>query len=74
MRKVLILSASFLFLFQACKKDGELVPEFEENTIFSFFSDTTQIITEVKRSEPLEIAATQITTGLVGEYRDSSFG
>ena len=74
MRKVLILSASFLFLFQACKKDGELVPEFEENTIFSFFSDTTQIITEVKRSEPLEIAATQIPTGLVGEYRDSSFG
>lgn len=74
MRKVLLLSASFLFLLQACKKDGALVPEFEENTTFSFFSDTTKITTEVKRSEPLEVAATQIPTGLVGEYRDSSFG
>ena len=74
MRKVLILSASFLLLLQACKKDGELVPEFEENTIFYFFSDTTKIVTEVKRSDPLEVAATQIPTGLVGEYRDSSFG
>tara|TARA_B110000046_G_scaffold106737_1_gene114165 strand:+ start:22906 stop:24255 length:1350 start_codon:yes stop_codon:yes gene_type:complete len=74
MRKVLLLSASFLFLLQACKKDGALVPEFEENTIFSFFSDTTNIITKVKRSDPLEIAATEIPTGLVGEYRDSSFG
>tara|TARA_B110000503_G_C7166491_1_gene422120 strand:+ start:2254 stop:3633 length:1380 start_codon:yes stop_codon:yes gene_type:complete len=74
MRKVLLLSASFLFLFQACKKDGVLVPDFEENKTFSFFSDTTKITTKVKRSEPARVTPDQIPNGLVGEYRDSAFG
>jgi len=72
MRKVLILSASFLFLLQACKKDGALVPEFQDNTTFSFFSDTTSIQTSTRRSD--STLADQIAIGLVGEYRDSAFG
>lgn len=72
MRKVLLLSASFLLALGACKKDGELVPEFEENTTFSFFSDTTQIQTTVLKGQP--VLADKIATGLVGEYRDSVFG
>ncbi|MFT4756191.1 MAG: hypothetical protein ACI91R_000835 [Vicingaceae bacterium] len=72
MRKVLILSASFLLAFQACKKDGELVPEFEENTTFSYFSNSTNIQTVTRRGE--RVLADKIAVGLVGEYRDSSFG
>jgi len=72
MRKVLLLSASFLFTFQACKKDGALVPEFEENTTFSLFSDTTIIETNTIIGE--RVLADKIATGLVGEYRDSAFG
>ncbi len=72
MRKVFILSASFLFMLQACKKDGALVPDFEENTTFSSFSDTTQITTNTRRGD--SVLADQIAIGLVGEYRDSSFG
>lgn len=72
MRKVLILSASFLFMLQACKKDGQLVPDFEENTTFSFFSDSTNIVTSTRRGD--SVLADKISTGLVGEYRDSAFG
>ena len=72
MRKVFILSASFLLLLQACNKDGQLVPEFEENTTFSFFSDTAVIATTTLIGEP--VTADQIAIGLAGEYRDSSFG
>ena len=72
MRKVLILSASFLFMLQACKKDGVLFPDFEEKTTFAFFSDTTSIVTNTRIGDP--VLADKISTGLVGEYRDSSFG
>jgi len=72
MRKVLILSASFLLALQACKKDGELVPEFEENTTFSYFSDSTTIQTVTREGE--RVLADKIAIGLVGEYRDSAFG
>ena len=72
MRKVLILSASFLLALQACKKDGELVPDFEENTTFSYFSDSAIIETVTRVGE--RVLADKIAIGLVGEYRDSAFG
>ncbi len=72
MRKVLILSASFLFMLQACKKDGVLFPDFEEKTTFSFFSDTTTLVTSTRIGD--RVLADKISTGLIGEYRDSSFG
>jgi hypothetical protein len=72
MRKVLFLSASFLLLFQACKKDGALNPEFAENTTQIFFSDSTKIQTRTIVGDT--ILADNISTGLVGVYKDSVFG
>lgn len=72
MRKVVILSASFLIAFNACKKEGELTPDFVENTSLAFFSDSTVVesITRIGDS----VLADKVSTGLVGVYRDSSFG
>ena len=72
LRKAVILSASFLFALNACKKDGELVPDFEENTTFTFFSDSTKIETSVRIGD--SVLADRVSTGLVGTYRDSVFG
>lgn len=72
MRKALILSASFLLLFQACKKDGVLNPEFAENTTSLVFSDTSTVRTYTEIGDT--ILADNISTGLVGLYKDSVFG
>lgn len=72
MRKVLILSASFLLLFQACKKDGVLNPEFAENTTALVFTDTSLVRTYTEIGDT--ILADNISTGLVGLYKDSVFG
>lgn len=72
MRKVLTLSASFLLLFQACKKDGDLNPEFAENTTSLVFSDTATVKTYTEIGDT--ILADNISTGLAGLYKDSVFG
>lgn len=72
MRKVLILSASFLAVFTACKKDGMLTPDFIEDTSFSFFTDSVTIQTDTRIGD--SVLADKVATGLVGLYRDSVFG
>lgn len=71
-RKVLILSAYFLLGLMACKKDGELTPDFVENTSFSIFTDSVTIQTQSRRGD--SVLADKVATGLVGYYRDSVFG
>ena len=72
LRKVVILSASFLLLLSACKKEGELNPEFAENTSFTFYTDSIRINTSTRKSD--SVLADRIATGLLGTYKDSSFG
>ena len=72
MRKAIALSASFLLAFSACKKDGELVPDFEENNILSLFSDSTEIVSRTLVGD--SVLADKISIGLVGSYKDSAFG
>lgn len=72
MRKVLILSASFLLFFQACKEEGDLNPEFADNTTAFLFSDTVTVHTFTETGDT--ILADNISTGLVGAYKDSAFG
>ena len=72
LRKVIVLSASFLFLFNACKKDGALLPDFEDNTTFSFFTDSVLIGSTTLIGD--SVLADRIATGLVGLYKDSAFG
>ena len=72
LRKVIILSASFLLLLSACKKEGELNPEFADNTSFTSYTDSVRINTSTKKSD--SVLADRIATGLLGTYQDSSFG
>jgi len=72
LRKVILLSASFLILIIGCKKDGALSPAFEENSSSSFFSDTTRLIAKTELGG--RILADRASTGLIGAYRDSVFG
>jgi len=72
LRKVIILSASFLLVLSACKKEGELNPEFAENTSFTFYTDSIRINTSTRESD--SVLADRISTGLLGTYKDSSFG
>lgn len=72
LRKVTILSASFLLGLLACKKDGLLTPDFAENTINAEFTDNVIIETSTRIGD--EVLADQITTGLIGNYKDTAFG
>ncbi len=72
LRKVILLSASFLILTSGCKKDGALSPAFEEIGSVAFFSDTTRLITATEIGG--RILADRASTGLIGVYRDSVFG
>jgi len=72
LRKVIILSASFFLLLSACKKEGELTPGFAENTSFTFFTDSIKINTNTRLGD--SVLADRIATGLLGTYKDSSFG
>lgn len=72
MRKAIILSASFLLAFSSCKKEGDLNPDFVENTSSSAFADDIKIETFNRKGNRL--LADQISTALIGAYRDSAFG
>lgn len=72
LRKVILLSASFLLVFVACKKEGELLPGFAENTSNSNFIDNTLI--NLKTAKGDSVLSTRISTGLVGTYKDAIFG
>ncbi|MEQ8907910.1 MAG: DUF4270 family protein [Vicingaceae bacterium] len=72
MRKVLFLSASFLIILQGCKKEGELNPDFAEDTSSNQFTDSLQVTARTVEGD--SIFADQIATGLVGVYKDSVFG
>jgi hypothetical protein len=72
MRKALILSASFLAFLTACKDEGEVRPDFAENTNTSVFNDQISLESRTETSD--SILADKISTGLVGAYKDSVFG
>tara|TARA_B100000965_G_scaffold403456_1_gene431587 strand:- start:270 stop:1622 length:1353 start_codon:yes stop_codon:yes gene_type:complete len=72
MRKVLFLSASFLLSFYACKKDGEINPEFAQDTSSAFFTDSLNVTSRTVIGD--SVLADRISTGLVGSFKDSVFG
>lgn len=73
MRKGIILSASFLlFGLYACKDEGDLNPSFIEDTASSTFINDIRLTTQVKTVD--SILTDEISTGLVGTYKDSVFG
>lgn len=73
LRKVVILSASFLLAFFSCRQDEEkLKPDFVKNSAYTQFTDQTEIRTKTLRSD--SILADRVARGLAGIYRDSVFG
>lgn len=72
MRKVLILSASFLILLFSCKKEGVLSPDFAENSSFSFFTDEVEIQSRTVKADT--ILTSNLSNAIIGEYQDSIFG
>lgn len=74
MRKVSLLSAIFFLAFStySCKKDGNLAPDFEENSANVQFSDTTLIIASTIKED--SILSNKTTKALIGVYTDSVFG
>ncbi len=72
MRKALILSASFLAFLTACKDDGEVRPDFAQNTNSSVYTDQLSLESRTELSD--SILADKVSTGLVGAYKDSVFG
>lgn len=73
LRKVLILSALFFItLFYSCKKDGELVPLFDDGNLAILFTDTFSITTEVVPEDSLR---TDVAVyHLLGLYNDPIYG
>ena len=71
-RKVIILSASFLFFFLACKKEGELNPDFVDNLSAALYTDSVSIFSKTVTGEAFP--SDRVATGLLGVYQDSSFG
>jgi hypothetical protein len=73
MRKAIALSACFLLLTStACKKEGEINPDFIEDSSSSNFLNEFEITAQVKSVDT--ILTDEIANGLVGVYRDSAFG
>jgi hypothetical protein len=73
LRKVFILSASFLLAFYSCRQDEEkLKPDFVKNIAYTQFNNQTEIQTKTLRSD--SILADRVAQGLAGIYRDSVFG
>lgn len=73
MRKGLILSACFLFIsLMSCKEEGDLSPDFVNDSTSSIFLNDFQIKGEVKSVDT--ILTDEVANGLVGVYRDSVFG
>lgn len=73
LRKAIILSAIFfIVIIVGCKKDGELVPEFDNGDIPILFTDTFSIKTSVEIEDSLrtDVAA----FNLLGIYNDPIFG
>jgi len=73
MRKALALSACFLLVtLMSCKKEGDIDPQFIEDSSSSSFLDVFDINAEVKSVDT--ILTDEVANGLVGVYRDSVFG
>ncbi len=71
-RKVSLLSASFLLFFSSCKKDGELNPEFAKNSSIALFTNEIPITTKTVKTD--SILTDNLSTALIGEFQDSVFG
>lgn len=73
LRKVIILSASFLLVFYSCRQDEEkLRPDFVNNSAYTRYTNQLEISTRTLRSD--SILADKVAQGLAGIYRDSVFG
>ena len=73
LRKALFLSAIFfLTLLFSCKKDGELVPDFDNGNLEVFFTDTFSIEANVVQEDSLRTDISN--TNLLGYYNDHIFG
>ena len=76
MRKVMLLSALFflciVFFFNSCKKDGELVPEFDSGNANIMKTDTFTIVTSLAKEDSIR---TDVSIyNLLGIYNDPVFG
>jgi Domain of unknown function (DUF4270) len=73
LRKVTLLSAIFFILtFVSCKKDGELIPEFDRSNVNVLFTDTVSLITSLEREDSLR---TDLSIyNLLGIINDPVFG
>ncbi len=73
-RKVSLLSAIFFLglYLQSCKKDGEINPEFEQNTSKIYFSDTSTIYSKTVNED--SISTSKTSKALIGQFADSLFG
>jgi len=73
LRKVTILSATFLLTLSACKKDEEKIsPKFAQDISKADFTNQIKLSTKTIKSD--SILADKIATGLAGVYKDSAFG
>lgn len=73
-RKVSLLSAIFFlgFYLQSCKKDGEINPDFEQNTSRVYFNDTSTIFSKTVKED--SISTSKTSRALIGQFADSLFG
>ncbi|HEY9082209.1 MAG TPA: DUF4270 domain-containing protein [Vicingaceae bacterium] len=76
MRKVTLLSALFFLsialFFYSCKKDGELVPEFDSGNANIMKTDTFTIVTSLAKEDSIR---TDVSIyNLLGIYNDPVFG
>jgi len=73
MRRAIACSACFLLLaLVSCKKEGQINPEFIDDSTNAIFTNDLQILAEVKSVDTL--LTDEVANGLVGVYRDSTFG
>ena len=73
MRKALALSACFLLVtLMSCKKEGDIDPDFIEDSSSSTFLNDFNITAQVKSVDT--ILTDEVANGLVGVYQDSVFG
>ena len=73
MRKVNLLSALFfVIVFTNCKKDGEVVPQFDDTDVSIFFTDTFSVIASLEREDSIRTDIASLN--LLGIYNDPVFG
>lgn len=71
-RKAVLLSAIFFIAFQSCKKDGELYPDFNQDTLETSVTDTLTLTTELVRDDSIQTDFAGLN--LLGLYNDPVFG